>query len=38
MYIKDFFKVEGRGAGAKGQFCLKWAIGTPENDAVLVSS
>ena len=38
MYIKDFFKVEGRGAGAKDQFCLKWAIGTPENDAVLVSS
>ena len=31
------FKVEGRNTGAKCRLCLKWAIGTPDNDVVLAS-
>ena len=30
-------KVEGRGTGAKCRLCLKWAIGIPDNDVVLLS-
>ena len=34
---KSLLKVEGRGPGAKYRLCLKWAIGTPGNDEVLMS-
>ena len=35
--MKCLFKVEGRGASGKCRLCLKWAIGTPDNDVVLMS-
>ena len=37
VHGKCLLKVEGRGAGAKCRLCLKWAIGTPGNDVVLMS-
>ena len=37
VHEKCLFKIEGSGASAKCRLCLKCAIGTPDNDVVLVS-
>ena len=37
VHGKCLLKVEGRGASAKCRLCLKWAMGAPDNDVVLLS-
>ena len=37
VHGKCLLKVEGRGASAKCRLCLKWALGAPDNDVILLS-